>query len=61
MAPAPEAGMPSASAKVLAAVSVWPWVAVPEIVTAPVGASFTLATAVVAELVTLSAWEKMSV
>ena len=61
MAPAPKVGMPSASAKVLEAVSVWPWVAVPEIVTAPVGASFTLATEEVTLLVTLSACAKLSV
>ena len=47
--------MPSTSAKVLAAVSVWPCVAVPLMVTLPVGASLTLATAAVALLVTLSA------
>ena len=33
--------MPSRSARVLAAVSVWPCVGVPEIVTAPVGLSLT--------------------
>ena len=43
------------SANVLAAVSTWPWVAVPEMVMLPVGRSLTLATSVVAVLVTLSA------
>ena len=36
--------MPSTSARVLAAVRVWPWVGVPLMVTAPVGASLTAAT-----------------
>ena len=35
--------MPSASARVLLAVSVWPCVAVPLMLTLPVGASFTAA------------------
>ena len=46
--------MPSMSARVLEAVRVWPWVAVPVMVTLPVGASLTLATEAVALLVTLS-------
>src|SRR5205809_72401 len=46
---------PSASASVFAAVSVWPCVAVPLMVTDPVGASLTLATAAVAALATCSA------
>ena len=46
---------PSISARVLAAVRVWPWMAVPVMVTLPVGASLTLATAALALLVTLSA------
>ena len=53
--------MPSTSAKVLAAVRVWPCVGVPVMVTAPVGASLTLATAVVALLVTDSAVPWLSV
>ena len=42
------------SARVLEAVRVWPWVAVPVMMTPPVGASLILATACVAPLVTIS-------
>ena len=47
--------MPSTSARLLAAVRVSPWVGVPVMVTDPVGASLTLATAVVAAELTASA------
>ena len=49
------------SARVLAAVSVWPCVAVPVSVTLPVGASLRLATAVLGLLVKLSAAPRPSV
>ena len=52
---------PSASANVFDAVSVSPWVAVPLIVTLPVGASLTFATAEVAEDATLSSVPRVSV
>ena len=43
---------PSTSASVFEAVSVWPWVAVPLMLTEPVGASLTLAMVLVAALST---------
>ena len=46
--------MPSRSASVLNADRVWPCAGVPVMVTAPVGASLTLATVAVALLVTFS-------
>ena len=46
--------MPSMSARVSEAVSVWPCVAVPVMVTLPVGASLTLSTVAVAALFTAS-------
>ena len=49
--------MPSSSASVLAAVSTSSSVAVPLIVTEPVGLSLTFATALVAELVAVSPFE----
>ena len=55
MAPVPELGIPSTSVSVLLTVSVWFWVGVPEIVTEPLGASLTLATAFEAALLTASA------
>ncbi len=52
---------PSASAKLLEAVNVSPCSAVPAIVTLPVGASLTFATAEVADDATLSAVPRVSV
>ena len=49
------------SAMVLVAVSVWPWVAVPLMVTEPVGPSLMLATAAVAAEVTDSVVPPLSV
>ena len=46
--------MPSMSARVLLALSVWPCVTVPLMLTEPVGASLTLATVLVAALLTVS-------
>jgi len=54
MAPGPAVGMPSASASVCVALSVWPWRDSPVKPTLPVGASLTLATAGVLLLVALS-------
>ena len=52
---------PSASARVFAAVKVWPWVVVPLMVTEPVGASLILAMVDVSLELTVSAVPSPSV